>query len=225
MKCMHCGTAFYDDWEYQVVSEFDEFMLEDKYTQIKYTQCPECREMIIFLETGSSLSRYRSNEYEDYMLGSVENSTLIYPKFPNLEELDDAIPEKYRDLYRESAQVNFISPRASATLSRYLLQLILHEEFDIKERNLEQEIDKLQKLPQIPSTMVTYLQVMRRVANFGAHPKKSTNSREIIDVEKGESDIMLELLKELFDFVFVKPKHQRAVFSQIEEKYGIKVDK
>ena len=45
------------------------------------------------------------------------------------------------------------------------------------------------------------LQVMRRAANFGAHPKKSTNSNEIVEVEEGESTIMLDLLEEVFDTI------------------------
>jgi hypothetical protein len=66
------------------------------------------------------------------------------------------------------------------------------------------------------------LQIMRRVANFGAHPKKSTNTGEIVEVEKGESDIMLDLILELFDYLFIKPKQQEQFLKKIEEKYGIK---
>ena len=65
------------------------------------------------------------------------------------------------------------------------------------------------------------LQVFRKVANFGAHPKKSTNSKEIIDIEKGEADVMLELIEELFDYVFIKPKRQEEILKKISEKYGI----
>ena len=71
------------------------------------------------------------------------------------------------------------------------------------------------------------LQVMRRVANFGAHPKKSTNSNEIIDVEVGEADIMLnrrgDLINELFDYLFIKPQRQKEFLQSIKEKYNIDV--
>ena len=73
----------------------------------------------------------------------------------------------------------------------------------------------------IPSTLIAMLQVFRKVANFGAHPKKSTNSKEIIDVEKGEADVMLELIEELFDYIFIKPKRQEEILKKISEKYGI----
>ena len=119
--------------------------------------------------------------------------------------------------------MNNISPRASATLSRYLLQMLLHEELQIQKKNLEEELTELERRGNIPTKLVTMLQVMRRVANFGAHPKKSTNSNEIVEVEEGESTVMLDLLEEVFDYIFVKPRQQELFLKDIEEKYGIRV--
>ena len=36
---------------------------------------------------------------------------------------------------------------------------------------------------------------------------------------------MLELIEELFDFVFIKPKKQKEVLNKISEKYGIELYK
>jgi len=130
----------------------------------------------------------------------------------------------YADIYLEASQVNNISPRASATLCRYLLQMILHEELKIKKKNLVEEIAELENIQSIPSTLITMLQVFRKIANFGAHPKKSTNSSEIVEIEQGEAEVMLELIEELFDFIFIKPKQQDEFLKKIEAKYGIKTD-
>ena len=100
--------------------------------------------------------------------------------------------------------------------------MLLHEELHIHKRNLEDEIKELENGSNIPTKLVAMLQVMRRVANFGAHPKKSTNSNEIVEVEVGESAVMLDLLEEVFDYIFVKPKQQELFLKGIEEKYGIK---
>ncbi|MBQ9423245.1 MAG: DUF4145 domain-containing protein, partial [Pyramidobacter sp.] len=108
-----------------------------------------------------------------------------------------------------------------ATLSRYLLHMILHEELKIKEHTLAEEIEKMEALNRVPSELVEMLHIMRKVANFGAHPKKSTNSAEIVDIEPGEAEIMLDLLEELFDFVFVKPKKLEQFKKVSQEKYGI----
>ena len=153
----------------------------------------------------------------------VEEENIIYPRYSAGRNLNQYVPEKYAQLFQESEEVNNISPRASATLSRYLLQMLLHEELQIQKKNLEEELTELERRGNIPTKLVTMLQVMRRVANFGAHPKKSTNSNEIVEVEEGESTVMLDLLEEVFDYIFVKPKQQKLFLKDIEEKYGIRV--
>lgn len=209
MKCPYCNIAFNIDWYEETIQDAG----NGGYL-IYYELCPECNKLIIGLQHGSV---FRNGSE----IVGIDSDEIIYPRYRDGEMLSDAIPEKYTRLFRESEQVNYISPRASATLSRYLLQMILHEEFGIKKRNLEEEITELEAKSDVPSSLIAMLQVMRKVANFGAHPKKSTNSNEIVEIEKGESDIMLELLTELFDYQFVKPKRQQDFLKKIEKKYGI----
>jgi hypothetical protein len=49
------------------------------------------------------------------------------------------------------------------------------------------------------------IDAIRHVGNFAAHPIKSTNSPEIIDVEPGEAEWLLDVLVQLFDHYFVGP--------------------
>lgn len=101
--------------------------------------------------------------------------------------------------------------------------MVLHEELGIKKRNLEEEIVELEKRDIVTAELARMLQVFRKIANFGAHPKKSTNSNEIVEIEQGEAEVMLELLKMLFDCLFVKPKQHEIFLQNIKEKYGIDV--
>lgn len=181
--------------------------------------CPSCNHFTVLLEHGNDLE-YNHNEIE---ITGIDNRTLIYPQNAICRNLDLAIPERYKKNYQEAEIILPISPKASATLSRYLLQLILHEELKIVKRNLEDEIKELEEKQIVSSKLSKMLQVMRKVANFGAHPKKSTNSNEIVEVENGEAEVMLDLLEELFDCVFVKPKQQKDFLSDIKDKYGIEV--
>lgn len=226
MKCPYCNTSIHEEWIEKVfVNEKSSgFDRNDDFFEgysFDYLFCPECENLIIKLR----YSKYgcELDDYDKFYMLYPNDEEIIYPKFPSSIPLNDAIPEKYRKIYQESEQVNNISPRASATLSRYLLQMILHEELKILKRNLDEELKELEKLNNIPSKLVAMLQVMRRIANFGAHPKKSTNSNEIVEVEEGESNVMLDLLNELFDYVFIKPKQQEEFLKNAEEKYGIKL--
>ena len=220
MKCPYCFTSINLNTKKTVFRDelciFDDDY-EDTGYALKYGFCPECNRPIVLLAEG----KYCNAMSGDYIAEEGEN-IILYPKFPSVTQLSNFIPQKYVALYQEAEQVNNISPRASATLSRYLLQMILHEELNIKKRNLEEEITELESQSHIPSTLVTFLQGMRRVANFAAHPKKSTNSAEIVEIEEGESAVMLELINELFDFVFVKPAKETEFVKKIEAKYGIK---
>jgi hypothetical protein len=66
----------------------------------------------------------------------------------------------------------------------------------------------------VSSKLSKMLQVMRKVANFGAHPKKSNNSNEIVEVENGEAEVMLDLLEEL-SIAFLSNQNNRKTFSAI----------
>lgn len=218
MKCPHCGTVVHIQWEEVSfpAAHSEEFYKSDGYS-IQHGFCPACCKLIVQLQHGKSLGWNENGCWVD----QIDEEQIIFPRHSTSRKLNRFIPEKYALLFRESEEVNSISPRASATLSRYLLQMLLHEELHIQKRTLEEELKELEKMNNIPSKLVTMLQVMRRVANFGAHPKKSTNSNEILEVEIGESSVMLDLLEELFDYIFVKPKQQEIFLKDIVEKYGI----
>lgn len=220
MICPYCGIGMNVKWQSDALTCPDDEYEESGYGQ-KYGFCPECNGYIVVVQYGDEFYT------EDYTGKGIINNVLkqeqVYPKFVYKKTLDKSIPKKYCDIFREAESVLELSPRASATLSRYLLQMLLHEELNIKKKNLEEEIKTLETTTDIPSTLITMLQVVRRIANFGAHPKKSIQSNEIIDVEEGEADIMLDLINELFDYLFVKPHKQQEFLKNIKEKYNIEV--
>lgn len=219
MICPHCGIGVSIDFEpsyYQIPSEHSEnkggFCIETGF-------CPECNGFIAVVQKGNKL--YENNNQQ--WLEETLPKEFMYPKFPSSTILDNSIPEDYQKNFREAEQILPISPKASATLSRYLLQMILHKQLNIKKRNLEEEINAFSDMTNIPSNLVTMLHVLRKVANFGAHPKKSTNSNEIVEVEAGEAEIMLDVIRDTFDFVFVKPKQEEKFLKEVKSKYGIMV--
>lgn len=218
MKCPHCGTAI------NVSHEVNEFSTEDEKTgdpiiALDISFCPECSKPIINMEYGKIIRRYPNGS----PCWEAESSQLIFPQTVAVRILSKHIPSMYQISFHEAERVLPISAKASATLSRYLLQMILHEELKIKKRNLDEELQELENSSSVPTSLVTILQIMRKIANFGAHPKKSTNSAEIIDVEPHEAEVMLDLIEELFDYVFVKPAQKQEFIRMAKEKYGVEV--
>ncbi|MFZ0686079.1 MAG: DUF4145 domain-containing protein [Terriglobales bacterium] len=107
--------------------------------------------------------------------------------------------------YNEACLVLSDSPKASAALSRRCLQIILREYAKVKPQDLSKEIDEVLESKQLPTYIANDIDAIRHYGNFAAHPVKSTNSREIIDVEPGEAEWLLDVLVQLFDHYFVGP--------------------
>lgn len=150
MKCPNCGTGIHLETD-----TCDFFAEEGTYGSpgitIEVGFCPECKKPIVIMKSGKVLDfDSRGNE-----ILSIDTEQRLYPPQEKPTILDPLIPPKYESLFHESELVNNISPRSSATLSRYLLQMLLHEELHIEKRNLEQELDELEKGSEVPSNLIT----------------------------------------------------------------------
>ncbi len=87
-----------------------------------------------------------------------------------------------------------------------MLQQILIEEFGIKKKSLAEEIEEFITSSGAPSYLCKAVDAVRQIGNFAAHPLKNRNTGEVLDVEPGEADWLLETLEAMFDFAFVQPK-------------------
>ena len=136
---------------------------------------------------------------------SLIESFLVYPRGISRSPLSDDVPEKFSEDYREACLVLSNSPKASAALSRRCLQNLVREAARVKPSNLSNEIDELLSSGGLPSYLADGIDAIRNIGNFAAHPIKSTNTGEIVGVEPGEAEWLLDLLERFFDFYFVQP--------------------
>jgi hypothetical protein len=116
------------------------------------------------------------------------------------------VPNKYGKEFLEAFSVLPISPKSSAALSRRLLQQILREEYGFIHNSLAQEINDFIKKANVPTYVKDAVDAVRNIGNFAAHPLKDTNTGEIVDVEPGEAEWLIEVIEALFDITFVQPK-------------------
>jgi hypothetical protein len=128
------------------------------------------------------------------------------------------VPRELQEDYNEACLVLADSPKASAALSRRCLQNILREYAKVKPQNLNNEIDNVIASNQLPSHLANDLHAIRAVGNFAAHPTKDTSTGEIVDVEPGEAEWLLDLLMGLFDFYFVSPAETQKRRDALNEK-------
>jgi hypothetical protein len=130
---------------------------------------------------------------------------MVHPKAAARTALSTDVEQKYAADYSEACLVLSDSPKASAALSRRTLQLLLREKAGVKPSDLSKEIEQVLASGKLPSQLGDAIDAIRNLGNFAAHPMKSTNTGEILDVEPGEAEWLLDVLEGLFDYYFVQP--------------------
>jgi hypothetical protein len=217
MECPHCNKAI--AWNPESLDKWvDE--KDSNYTivyELLSDDCPACERKIIILHTKYGKPVYGENNPPQYITHN-QTEEIFYPKYKQAKGIEPEVPETYKKNFIEAYLVSQISPKASAALSRRLLQIILREEFNIKQRDLAKEIDEFIKLPNIPPVLVEAIDAIRNIGNFAAHPIKSTSTGEIVDVEIGEADWLLEIIEMLFNFTFVQPKREKEKRDKLNQK-------
>jgi hypothetical protein len=199
MKCPHCLVNYHskppstnliidNEWQWMASREI----------------CPSCGKAIIWLDKYSKQTNI------------LQQRLPAYPKVASRSPVPKEVPNEFGEDYKEACLVLSDSPKASAALSRRCLQHILREKAGVRPQNLSSEIDEV--LPKLPSHLAEAVDAIRNFGNFAAHPLKSTNSGEILDVEPGEAEWSLEVLEQLFDFYFVQPASLKAKRAALNKK-------
>jgi len=218
MICPHCSTAAHFNWNETEIITTDS---SDDGVFISYGTCPECREVTIFLSKGpvnyypdiKCYVKIVDNENESI----ISSNKLLYPQKERLSN-SEHIPKEFYDDYFEAFKVISISPKASAAINRRLLQKILHEKYKIKKRNLSDEIIEFISIEGIPSHITDAIDAIRQIGNFASHPIKDMNTGEIVDIEQGEAEWLLEVIEALFDFSFIQPKKLEIRRNELNRK-------
>lgn len=179
------------DWEFDVIC-----------------QCPSCQKTV-----------FCQVEF-NYDIESGNINKAVNQIFPTLANaiVPEEVPKRLADDFREAVLVCPISPKASAALSRRILQDTLRSEFNIKHSSLAKEIDAFIQTKGIPPYITDDIDAIRNIGNFAAHPMKDTNTGEILPVEEGEAEWLLDVLKSLFEFRFVEPARSKARKDKLNKK-------
>ena len=212
MKCPHCLVSFHDVWTRWCYRIGNSGALGDSHTDSKgvfiftSTVCPTCKQLIFNIEQHSR--------------GGAHKKFTVYPKStarPVPPEVEGAFAKDFT----EACLVIGDSEKASAALSRRCLQNLLREKAKTKAKNLAAQIQEVLDSGRLPSHLVDAIDGVRGIGNFAAHPIKSERTGEVIEVEPGEAEWLLETLEGFFDFYFVQPaklkKKREALNKKLQE--------
>jgi len=188
MKCPHCITAFHPAW---TEHQFGQEPATKHVWFLKWLNCPSCEKKVAVFEIRT-------------VAGTALSTWIAHPKSAT-RPISPEVPEPFAGDFRQASLVLADSPKASAAISRRCLQHVLREKAGVKKADLSKEIDEVLGANRLPSHLAEAIDGIRNIGNFGAHPMKSTNTGEVLDVEPGEAEWLLETLEGLFDFYFVQP--------------------
>ena len=201
MKCPHCIVEFHDNPELIYIAGD----VEGHWGLVKRT-CPACRRMILNLQNGTFNVVPPLTPWEPFRgFSTVRRESLVRPKGSGRPPCPPAVPKKFSGDYLEGCLVLPDSAKAAAALGRRCLQNLLREVAGVKPGNLADEIQQVVDGGKLPSDLNESIDAIRNIGNFAAHPLKSQNSGEILDVEPNEAEWTLDVLEELFDYFFVRP--------------------
>lgn len=211
MRCPHCANGIHPI--------FVDRRLESKIKNRKeecivyYEVCPECGEYMIYADFVSISGGYLIRDPN-----TDEGLIMIYPRNKKPRQLSkDDIPEDYIRDYEEAYGVLTDSPKASAALSRRLLEKLLDDK-GFNQKYLADKIAAVIKSNDLPPYLANSIDVVRNIGLFAAHPLKSTATNQIQDVEPGEAEWNLHVLERLLDFYFVQPKDEKRRLDALNKK-------
>ncbi len=199
MQCPHCTIHFADNSEKIRLYRRGQQLAWDYITY----QCPECKELAIYLEDPQGKSR------------------LVFPMGANRGPVPPQVPANIAEDYAEACNVMPISAKASAALSRRCIQNVLRSH-GYRARDLATEIDLLlnetDASKAIPQTLRMTIDGIRNFGNFSAHPIIDVTGLQIIDVEPHEAEWCLEILEEAFQHFYVRPAEAAARKAALDAK-------
>jgi len=213
MKCPHCLV--------EINPNFTEtFLHNDKesYWSVFTMNCPNpnCEKKIIDLASGEP----HRNQHNQVIgqLRTIKFRQTVRPFASSRPPVPTEVDDLFSKDYKEACLILTLSPKASAALSRRCLQNVLREKACVKKGDLSNEIQQIIDSKSLPSHLSESIDAIRNIGNFAAHPLKSTSTGEIVDVESGEAEWLLDVLEALFDFYFVQPSMLKAKRDALNKK-------
>lgn len=135
MLCPHCATIVHFDWSStNAITQAGEGFTE---YELHYAACPNCSDVVVKLRKGTPV--YTLGEW---IVNQVQWEKIIHPKAKRIDDTE-SVPAAYLEDYEEAVKVLSSSPKASAALTRRLLQNIIREEYNITERVFQKKSESL----------------------------------------------------------------------------------
>lgn len=206
--CPYCGKTVVVIPETHITAEISfqrlqanktgiDFHYSDEFEfRYEFFKCPSCNNV-------TTIAVGKGNKVKD-------RNVLITP-MSNCKKFPEYIPLQIRNDYEEACAIVNLSPKASATLSRRCLQGMIHNYWEIHEKNLNAEITSLQS--HVQPAQWKAIDALRSLGNIGAHMEKDVNT--IVDIEPNEANKLIKLIELLMSDWYIQRNEQELLYAEI----------
>lgn len=203
-QCPFCKNYFpltndtYHDTEASSYLSYNSKNEKNDKVLIAFTVCPKCEQTEVrLLGIGENFKGKLVKFYPD-------SDAKIFP---------DYIPLSIRQDYEEACKILYLSPKASATLSRRCLQGIIRDYWKISKGTLVDEIKAVET--KVDPDTQDVLHSLRKLGNIGAHPEKDISL--IVDIDPDEAQQLILFLEYLFEEWYIKTHNRKSMLQKIKD--------
>lgn len=200
-------------------------MFDNRGYALQTIQCSACDEFTFEVNLGWP-GRAEPYGVGKYRVVRASEETLfagrIHPS-PKGKPQPSYIPQVIVADYQEACLIKELSPKASATLARRAVQGIIRDFAGIRETTLAKEIAELRKRiedraapAEFTPDILDAIDGIRRIGNIGAHMEKDINL--IVEVEPEEAELLIQLIEDLFDLLYVSREQRRQRLCLLEQR-------
>ena len=212
MKCPHCTLEVHDNSSIEP-AVVRRITVGQEFWASRHMTCPSCDEIVIWF--GKGFLRNSSERIHFY------DGRLIHPRSARRVPIGNDVPNHLRDDYSEACEVLPISAKASAALSRRILQDIL-KSHGYTGRDLVKQIEAVlnesDTTKSLPTSLHETTDAVRNFGNFSTHPITEQSTLQIVEVEPEEAEWCLEIIEQLFDHYYVRPAANAKRIDELNKK-------
>ena len=214
MRCPHCTVTVNPDWKYGPIDQDPE---QDTYWEWAKMYCPACHQTIIKVR----LRIYTGGGFPGDDIYATYREVWVEPSTPERVQVGEGVPSDFVDDFQEALAVLPVSPKASAALSRRVLQSILWDQ-GYNGRNLGKQVDNLLAETSsdkvLPTSVRANVDAVRNLGNFAAHAINDDTTLQVIPVSKEEAEWCLTIIQNLFEHYYVVPAAHKKLRDELNDK-------
>ena len=124
MRCPHCNTGVSLEFEEYYVEQAKDYERTGAGYQFAWDTCPECEEPVVILRFGKYVGEKSGSDYSYADIQDISREEILYPRYVS-RKVEPEVPGAHKTDFLEACAVLPLSPKASAALSRRVLQNVL----------------------------------------------------------------------------------------------------